>query len=181
LLYCVEDNADLKEMNSVLETNTLKGTRRILWWFLRFTSNCKTKGSKDKRKWGPLTTEEIENADKKLIGKFQQGINLESKEAQELGLTLCDDKVIRCFGRLRDHQPIIIPKQSMYAVRIGEEVHRQVGQRGVNTMMVKIRERFWIPTLRTLLKNIKGRCKVAKQWQQSHFQYQQLDSCHRAE
>ena len=103
LLYYAEDNANLKEMNSLLERKTLKGTRKILGWCLRFISNCKTKESKDKRKWGPLTTEEIENADKKLITKFQRGINLESKEAQELGLTLCDDKVIRCFGRLPDH------------------------------------------------------------------------------
>ena len=82
----------------------------------------KTKGSKDKRKWGPLTTEEIENAGKKLIRKFQQVINLENKDTQELGLTLCADKVIRCFGRLPDHQPLFIPKQSLFAVRIGEDV-----------------------------------------------------------
>ena len=162
LLYCAEDNADLKEMHSLLERKTFKGTWRILGWCLRFISNCKTKGSKDKRKWGLLTTEEIENADKKLIRKFQQGINLESKEAQELGLTMCDDKVIRSFGRLPDHQPIFIPKQSLYAVRIGEEVHRQVGHKGVNTMMAKIRKRFWIPTLRTILKKIKGRCESCK-------------------
>ena len=160
LLYCVEDNADLKEMDSLLKRKTFKGTRRILGWCLRFISNCKTKGSKDKRKWGPL--EEIKNADKKLIRKFQQGINLETKEAQELGLTLCDDNAIRCFGRIPDHQPIFIPKQSLYAVRIGEGVDRQVGHKGVNTMMEKIRERFWISTSRTILKKIKGRCESCK-------------------
>ena len=35
-----------------------------------------------KRKGGPITTEEIENADKKLIRNAQEPINLVRKEAQ---------------------------------------------------------------------------------------------------
>ena len=161
MLYSI-DVANQIEIDILLERKTLKGTKRILGWCMRFISNCKAKGSRDKKKWGPLTTEEIENADEKLIRNIQQSINLESKEAQELGLSLCDDKVIRCFGRLPDHQPIFIPKQSLYAVRVGEEVHRQVGHKGVNMMMAKIREKFWIPTLRAILKKIKGRCESCK-------------------
>ena len=75
---------------------------------------------------------------------------------------LSDDKVIRCFGRLPDHKPVFIPKQSLYAIRLGEEVHEQVGHKGVNTMMARVREMLWIPRLRTVLKKIKGRCEKCK-------------------
>ena len=97
-----------------------------------------------------------------MIRRAQEGINLESKEAQKLGLTRSDDKVIRCFGRLPDHKPVFIPKQSLYAIRLGEEVHEQVGHKGVNTMMARVTEMFWIPRLRTVLKKIKRRCEKCK-------------------
>ena len=71
------------------DTKRYKEDFRVVYKFL---SNCKTKGRRHNGKWGPLTTEEIENADKKLIRIIQLCINLESKEAQELCLTLCDEK-----------------------------------------------------------------------------------------
>ena len=132
MFYCAEDNTDETEIDKLLERKTLEGAKRIMAWCMRFSFKCKAKRSGVKRNCGPLTTEEIESADKNFIRRTQRGINLKSKEALELGLTRCDEKVIRCCGRLPDHHPVFIPQQSMYAVRLGEEVHRQVGHKGVN-------------------------------------------------
>ena len=94
LFYCAENKANLKEIDSLLERKTLKGTKRIIAWCLRFSLNCRANRSGEKRKAGPLTTEEIENADKKLIRNAQEQVNLESKEAQQLGLNKCEDEVM---------------------------------------------------------------------------------------
>ena len=80
LFYCAEDKANLKEIDSLLERKTLKGTKRIVAWCLRFSLNCRANRSGEKRKAGPLTTEEIENADKKLIRNAQEQINLEARK-----------------------------------------------------------------------------------------------------
>ena len=142
LFYCADEKKDETEIDKLLERKTPKGTKRIIAWCERFIFNCNAKRTGSKINCGLLITEEIENADKKLIRRAQEGINLESKEAQKLGLTRSDDKVIRCFGRLPDHKPVFIPKQSLYAIRLGEEVHEQVGHKGVNTMMARVREMF---------------------------------------
>ena len=39
---------------------------------------------------GPLTTQELEKVDTCLIRRAQTGVDLESKEAQQLGLTQFD-------------------------------------------------------------------------------------------
>ena len=39
---------------------------------------------------GPLTTQELEKADTCLIRRAQTGVDLETKEAQQLGLTQFD-------------------------------------------------------------------------------------------
>ena len=123
MFYCSEDKANLKEIDSLLERKTLKSTKRIVAWCLRFSLHCRANRSWEKRQGGPLATEEIENADKKLIRNAQEQMNLESEGAQQLGFNKCEDKVIRCFGRIPDYQPIFVPRQSLYAVKMGEEVH----------------------------------------------------------
>ena len=83
---------------------------------------------------------------------------MESKEAQQLGLTQFEDHVIRCVGRISGEQPIFIPRNSIYCDKLTAEV----GHKGVNMMMAVLREKFWIPRLRAILKKVKRSCETCK-------------------
>ena len=110
----------------------------------------------------PLTTQELEKADTCFIRRSQTGVNLESKEAQQLGLTQFEDHVIRSVGRISGEQPIFIPRNSIYCDKLTAEVHKKVGHKGVNMMMAVLREKFWVPRLRAVLKKLKGSCETCR-------------------
>ena len=102
---------------------------------------------KAQRKVGPLTMEEVERANNYLITKAQEGLDLNSREVQKLGLTMCNDGIARCVGRLQGEDPIFIPRESLYATKVCEEKHSDIGHKGVSITMAKISEKYWIPRL----------------------------------
>ena len=82
---------------------------------------------KVQRKVGPLTTEEIEKASNCMIIKTQKGIDLNSRGAQKSGLTLINDGVLTCIGRVQSEGRNFIPRESIYATKLCEEKHKEVG------------------------------------------------------
>ena len=157
-LFCVKDDL-APELDGLLIRKTLKGAKRVLAWGFRFLHNARNKKHKIS---GPLTTQELEKADTCLIRRSQTGVDLESKEAQQLGLTQFEDHVIRCVGRISGEQPIFIPRNSIYCDKLTAEVHKKVGHKGVNMMMAVLREKFWIPRLRAVLKKLKRACETCR-------------------
>ena len=75
---------------------------------------------------------------------------------------MCNDGIARWVGRLQGEEPIFIPRESLYATKVCEKKHSEVGHKGVNITMAKIREKYWIPRLRTILKKEKRKCKKYK-------------------
>lgn len=73
-----------------------------------------------------MTTEEVEKANNYLIIKTQEGVDLNSREAQKLGLALFNDGIVRCIGRIQSEEPIFIPRESIYATKLCEEKHKEV-------------------------------------------------------
>ena len=69
---------------------------------------------KIQRRSGPLATEEVEKENNCLIIKTHEGVDLNSREAQKLGLTLFNDGIVRCVGRIQSEEPIFIPRESIY-------------------------------------------------------------------
>ena len=107
-------------------------------------------------------TEELAEADSHWIRWEQEVVNLNSKEALQLGCTRCDDNILRCIGRIINSQPIFLPRESTYAIRICEDAQRRVGHKSVNFVMAAVRNEFWIPRLRTVVKRIKRECENCK-------------------
>jgi len=62
----------------------------------------------------------------------------------------------------RTIEPVFIPKESIYVTKLCEETHKEVGHKGVNITMAKVREKFWVPRLRTILKKGKRKCEKCK-------------------
>ena len=78
----------------LLQKSILKKTRRVTAWCLRFCRNASLKKEEKSLKLGPLKTEELADADSYWIRREQEVVNLNSKEAQQLGLTRCNDDII---------------------------------------------------------------------------------------
>ena len=70
----------------------------------------------------------------------QEGVEFNSREAQKLGLTLFNDEIVRSIGRIQSEEPIFIQRESMYATKLCEEKHKEVGHKGVNITMAKLKE-----------------------------------------
>ena len=127
------------EWDILLQKSTLKKTRRVTAWCLRFCKNVLLKKEGKSLKLGHLKAEELAEVDSYWIRREQEVVNLNSKEAKQLGLTRCDDDIIRCIGRIINDQPISLPRESTYAIRICEDAHRRVGHKSVDFVMAAAR------------------------------------------
>ena len=97
------------EWDTLLQKCSLRKTKRVTAWCLRFCYNALQQVHSHSRKSGPLKVTELEEADTDWVKREQKVVNLSSKDAQQLGLTKCDDDIIRCIGRFGEDQPIILP------------------------------------------------------------------------
>ena len=64
---------------------------------------------------------------------------------------------------------MFIPNKSLLAEKLVEEAHLQTIQGGVTLTMARIRDQYWIPTLRQLVKRIIKRCYGCKRFNISHY------------
>ena len=81
-----------------------------------------------------------------------------------------NQKVIyECHGRIQGHYPVFIPNKLLVAEKLVEEAHLQTVHQGVTLTVARIRDQYWIPTLRQLVKRIIKRCYVCKRFNISHY------------
>ena len=126
---------------------------RVTAWINRFQNNCS-----NKKQEGSLTTDEINIAETKWI-KLIQGLDIidgkvDTKEDE--------DGIRRVNSRIPGYQPILLSQKGEFIRRLIEHYHLRTLHGGVQSTMVKIRERFWIPKLRTLVKSFVHRCNLCK-------------------
>ena len=138
---------------------------------IRFTEIC----HKKKKCW-PVTNNDINLAKNRLLRDIQQRhyqkeIQLLSAKEEtakrnpsiimQLGLYLADDDgLLHCRGRLENSQlsmeaknPILLPKSSRLTELIVLAAHVQVLHNGVRETLTEVRQNYWIPQGRQLIKN----------------------------
>ena len=140
-------------MNEMLQRFNYWKMLRISAWIQRFKRNCL--GQRHK---GPLTSEEINKAETSWIVLVQQEGLSETKKDK-----LQDEHhVWRVDSRIPGYEPILLPQKGEFTRRLVEHFHYRTLHGGVQSTMSKIRERFWIPKLRTLVKSLVHRCNLCK-------------------
>ena len=152
----LEQNSDIstRMYHSLLTKFKFSKLLRITAFIKRFIYNClKARHS------GALITKEIKLAELFWIKVAQIEINEEIKEFQ---LRRDQDEIFRCYGKVSFYHPIFIPRRHVLAEKIVEMYHEQTIHGGVQTTMSKVRERFWIPRLRTLVKSVRYKCSTCK-------------------
>ena len=163
---------------------------RTLGWILRFVKNARDhrnpevarqKVEIDSEEFEELTLLEEEEATRKTIillqkdyfpGEYKALERNEKKPKlaliQQLNLYL-DNGVIRCKGRLEHAQlpaqtrfPILLPKHCEYTRHLVIKKHKSVAHMGVNATVAEMRQEYWVPQLRQLVKGVIRQCVICK-------------------
>ena len=154
-------------IDTLLNKFTLRKTLRILSWINRFLSNCrKTKVS------CPLTAEKV-LVQRKFLIKREQNLYSNTKNfeisRQQLNLKMNEEDIYECHGLIQGDYPVFIPNKLVLAETLVEEAYFQTIHGGVTLTMARIRDQYWIPTLRQLVKRIIKRCYGCKRFNIRHY------------
>ncbi|XP_046856052.1 uncharacterized protein LOC124449145 [Xenia sp. Carnegie-2017] len=150
-------------LEQLLRKCSLKRALRVSSWLFRFANNC-TQGEK---RTGPLSFTEIEEAKMKFVKKAKKQGQLQPKyeqQCKELNLTRNTEGILECRGRIVGQYPIYLPTDSLLAQRVVEKLHRETLHGGVGLTMAAVRETYWIPKLRSLVKKVRKECFGCKRY-----------------
>ena len=149
MLYSAEKKPD--EWDNLLDRKPYWNTLRITAWVLRFVQNSSAKLRKEKRRHGPLSTEEIMDARDHWVRREQKKI---PKDLEKPGWKLVKDEktnILKCIGRLQNYRPMYFEK-GLFAQKLVRHVHERLMHLGTASTMAAIREQWWISKLRSLVK-----------------------------
>ena len=161
MMAATEPTIDPGFMQNMLERFNYWKLLRITAWIKRFRSNCS--GNRER---GPLKSEEINSAESTWIrlAQLHQEVNKKMDVIQdENGITVVN-------SRIPGYRPILLPQRGEFVRRLIEERHHQTFHGGVASTMTKIRERFWIPKLRTAVKRVIHACHLCRQHRKQKLQ-----------
>ncbi|UYV72999.1 hypothetical protein LAZ67_10001432 [Cordylochernes scorpioides] len=156
--------------------SSLNKLERITGWIFRFFYNCRKLLRREKS--GALSIEEIETSFNRIIRCAQQEdyyIELKQLEAFQplsgkshlikLNPFLDKGGLLRVGGRLNNallsfdqKHPIILPKAHYITQLVIRHYHERLLHAGVQLTLSAIREKYWIPSGRCLVKQILFKC-----------------------
>ncbi|UYV69062.1 hypothetical protein LAZ67_6002216 [Cordylochernes scorpioides] len=156
--------------------SSLNKLKRITGWIFRFFYNCRKLLKREKS--GALSIEEIETSFNRIIRCAQQEdyyIDLKQLEAFQplsgksplikLNPFLDKGGLLRVGGRLNNallsfdqKHPIILPKAHYNTQLVIRHYHERLLHAGVQLTLSAIREKYWIPSGRCLVKQILFKC-----------------------
>lgn len=156
--------------SDIAQYSSLERLLRITSYVLRFIGQLRKHTN---HKQIQLTPQETITADILWIKSCQQStyqIELDSLNSKnkartalvkQLRLFLDDQHLIRCQGRIHNAPvsestkfPVLLPTYHLFTKLVVLAAHVQQLRSGVNSTLAAIRQRFWIPRARQLLKNV---------------------------
>ncbi len=156
------------EFDRLIETYHLRKVLRIGAWIQRFLRNCRNRGAT--RETGPLKTSEIEAQRKWWTRRVQQSEQITEDEKIQLNLQPNDDGLLECRGRIEGDYPLFLPRNTTFTLRVVEQAHLITLHGGVATTMAKVRERYWVPKLRQLVRQVRSKCWGCKRFRVKAFE-----------
>ena len=164
LLCAAQEDGELDDFDQILEKHKLRRTLRVTAWILRFIHNCRNKEKRD----GPLSTSETEEAETWWIKREQNKdgkMEHFNRTKEILNLRNNQQDILECHGRVQGMYPIYLPTNSTYTRNLVRRVHVNTLHGGVGLTMAAIRETYWIPRLRRLVKAVRSDCWGCKRLQ----------------
>ena len=142
---------------------------RITAWLLRFSNNSL---KQKQQRSGPLTTEELEESTTTWIKRIQNEHSKDTKVEDDKARLLLEENqsgILVCKGRMQGDHPIYIPPDNDFAEKLVMNAHLKTLHGGVTSTMTHIREKYWIPRLRQLVKRVRKSCYGCKRFQTVAF------------
>lgn len=75
-----------------------------------------------------------------------------------LNLQFNDQNILECRGRIEGDYPIHLPDNHVFTPALVDQTHTATLHGGVNMTIAKIRERYWVPCPRQLVKTVRQKC-----------------------
>ncbi len=146
-------------MDKLLEAHGLRKVSRVGAWVRRFVNNLQCPISE--RKTGSLSTAEIQDQYLWWTKRAQRDatINGEIENLKiQLNLQLNDTDVLECRGRIEGDYPVFLPQNHLFTRKLVEQAHLKTIHGGVGMTMAKVRDKYWVPKLRQLVKRLRSGC-----------------------
>ncbi|KAK3731629.1 hypothetical protein QZH41_015885, partial [Actinostola sp. cb2023] len=122
--------------------------QRVVALVQRFLNNCRS----GEKRTGPLSTEEVAGARSMLIRHAQSSTEKLSERLSELKKG--DDGMLRCEGRVPGYNPVFLPRDHKLVTLLIQQVHEQTLHGEVAITMCQMREKYWVPKMRALVKKM---------------------------
>ena len=138
---------------------------RITAWVYRFVNNARIK---DRVVSKTLSIEETRSAEvnwiQQIQGKTKSCENFQQLQNQ-LNLKV-EDGILKCHGRLEhaeiESKPILLPRDHLFTTLVIKDAHRKVLHLGVSTTLAEVRQKYWVPKGRQVVKKILKNCQRCK-------------------
>ena len=147
----------VNDFESMLQKHSHWKVMRITAYVMRFLRHCRKEGKAENN---IITAKEIEAAENFWIRKAQETIG----ETKDFQLKRDDEGILLCDSRIPNYNPILLPRAHQLTKLIVNASHRRVLHYGVSATMADVRERFWVPQLRSLVKKIIRNCNRCKRF-----------------
>ncbi|UYV67475.1 hypothetical protein LAZ67_5000806, partial [Cordylochernes scorpioides] len=147
---------------------------RVMSYVLRFLGKLK----KQSTETGPLKVSELDLAEKKLFRMIQEKVSIEKSNATKSfkilkntdGLWCVESKLLHGQVPEEFKTPIILPGDHPFVEQLIWEVHLKNGHVGVQFILSKLREKFWIIRGRKTIKKIISKCIACKRLKEKSLQ-----------
>eukprot|EP00795_Rhopilema_esculentum_P001427 gene1427-15848_t len=143
---------------------------RVTAWIVRFIRNSQAK--KASRIKGPLSTPEIQEQITQWVKRVQSKAKSDDsfkEDEQKLNIQKNDEGILECRGRIQGQCPIYLPSDTLFTEKLVMDSHISTGHGGVSMTMSSVRERFWVPRLRKLVKKLRFKCAGCKRFHARAF------------
>ncbi|XP_046853560.1 uncharacterized protein LOC124446735, partial [Xenia sp. Carnegie-2017] len=172
-LWWIKGEGDYKQFVSH-RVAKIRASNEIVWHHVPTTDNpadLGSRGGKLTEMWmkGPAWLSERSLWPPDLIVKPSTDSQSEAK-ATRLNVQPDDDEILRCQGRIQGEFPIYLPDDALFTVKLVEDAHLETLHRGVILTMAKVRENYWVPRLRRLVKKQRKRCYRCKRFTTKPYQ-----------
>ncbi|MES9884883.1 MAG: hypothetical protein ABW185_28910, partial [Sedimenticola sp.] len=165
---------DLKSEDFSSVNRLLRITALVMRFIGKLKKRCDLKG--------PITSNEIENAESVWISHVQRkhyldvidAVNLDKRHTMisQLGLYLDSKGLLICRGRLENAEisdtakhPLLLPKHDAFTKLIVDKTHRQLLHAGVSQTLSHTRQKYWIPQGRQCVKGVLRTCKTCQRYE----------------
>ena len=147
--------------------SSLQRLLRVTAYVKRFVHNI----SRKERITGPLSTNEIQEAEILWIKEMQGHLQVDELEKQ-LGLFKDEKGIIRCRGRLGNSQasydtkfPALLSQNHHVTSLIIRYCHERVMHNGLKETLTEVRSKYWIPKGRQTVKKELLGCNICRRFQ----------------